>query len=117
MIKHGHIPSKLMETKVISLVKDKKASITDKNNYRPIAITCVSSKVLEHLILDKFGHLFHSSSHQFGFKEAHSTDHCIFVMKEIIDFYNSASSPVYACYIDASKAFDKVNHWFLLNKL
>ena len=41
----------------------------------------------------------------------------IFVMKEIIDFYNSALSPVYACYIDASKAFDKVNHWFLLNKL
>jgi hypothetical protein len=117
MVKHGHIPSKLMETKLISLVKDKKATLTDKNNYRPIAITCVGSKILEHLILDKFGHLLHSSCHQFGFKKEHSTDLCVFVMKEVINFYNSASSPVYACYIDASKAFDKVNNWILLNKL
>ena len=38
-------------------------------------------------------------------------------MKEVINYYNSASTPVYACYIDACKAFDKVNHWILLNKL
>ena len=114
---HGHIPEQLMDTILISLVKDKKGIITDKDNYRPVAITCVTSKILELIILDKFGYILETNSHQFGFKKEHSTDLCIFVLKEVINFYTSQSSPVYCCFIDASKAFDRVNHWHLFNKL
>ena len=117
MIKHGHVPSKFMDTILVPLVKDKKDRLTDKNNYRPIAVTCVASKVFEPLIFDKVGHLLVTNSHQFGFKKKHSTDQCTFVLKQVIEFYNSLSTPVYACYIDAAKAFDKVNHWHLLSKL
>ena len=38
-------------------------------------------------------------------------------MKQIIEFYISHDSPVYLCYLDASKAFDKLNHWHLFTKL
>ena len=117
MLVHGHIPNRIMDTMLISLVKDKKGTITDKDNYRPIAITCASSKILELIILDKFGNFFETNSHQFGFKQGHSTDLCIFTMKEVINYYGLLSSPVYACYIDASKAFDRVNHWHLFDKL
>lgn len=54
---------------------------------------------------------------QFGFKQKLSTDMCIFTLKQIVDFYNMYNSPVYACFLDASKAFDKLNHWYLFSKL
>ena len=117
MLIHGCLPRRFMETILVTLVKDKKGLLTDKDNYRPIAITSAMSKLLETVILYKHGDLFSTSAHQFGFKKQHSTDMCIFVMKEVIDYYNSLSSPVYACYIDASKAFDRINHWTLFRKL
>ena len=42
---------------------------------------------------------------------------CAFVLKETIDYYSSHSSPVYMCYVDASKAFDRINIWHMLKKL
>ena len=54
---------------------------------------------------------------QFGFKNGHSTDHCIFALIFFIQYYKSNNSPVYSCFLDASKAFDRVNHWTLFRKL
>ena len=42
MFMHNYLPSKLMETIVVPMIKDKKGLVTDKNNYRPIAVTGVS---------------------------------------------------------------------------
>ena len=117
MLCHGFVPHHLMSTMIIPLLKDKKGDISTKNNYRPIAITNVMSKLLEILILQKYKHVLVTTDSQFGFKEKHSTDMCCFVLKEVIDFYISSSTPIYLCYMDASKAFDKVNHFHLFNKL
>ena len=37
-------------------------------------------------------------------------------MKEVIEIYKSQSSSVYVCFMDSSKAFDRVNHWKLFKK-
>ena len=42
---HGYLPTRLMETIIVPTVKDNKGVLTDKNNYRPIALTCVASKL------------------------------------------------------------------------
>ena len=42
---------------------------------------------------------------------------CIYTLKQITDFYIQHGSPVYLCFLDASKAFDKINHWVLFRKL
>ena len=114
---HGYLPTRLMETIIVPIVKDNKGILTDKNNYRPIALTCVASKLLELLILDICSDTITTTDSQFGFKENHSTDMCIFTLKETVQYYVSLGSPVYLCFMDASKAFDKVNHWHLFEKL
>jgi hypothetical protein len=117
IITHGYLPDGAMDTVIIPILKDKKGLLTEKNNYRPLAVTSVFSKVLERIILAKYDHLLHTSSNQFGFKSGHSTDLCVFTLKQVIEFYNNLSSPIYVCFLDASKAFDRLNHWILFSKL
>ena len=41
----------------------------------------------------------------------------IYVLKEIIDAYRILNGSVFTCFLDASKAFDRVNHFTLFAKL
>ena len=116
-IVHGHIPERVMDSLIIPLLKDNKGNICDKNNYRPIAITCISSKIVEIMLLHRYRNVFYTSCNQFSFKAKHSTDMCTFVLKETIDYYVSCSSPIYLCFVDASKAFDRINYWHMFEKL
>ena len=88
----------------------------DKDNYRPVAVTSVVSKIIELILLDRLHEILVTVCNHFGFKNKHGTDMCVFSLKQVIEYYNSRSSPVYVCYIDASKAFDRINHWCLFKK-
>ena len=106
-----------MLTQIVPLVKDKKGDVTSKDNYRPIALTSMLSKVLELIILSKYEWCLDTAPNQFGYKYGLSAETCIFSFKEIVNYYRSLSSNVYVCYLDASKAFDRVNHYHLFSKL
>ena len=42
---------------------------------------------------------------------AHAHDVCIYTSKSIIQYYHYFNDPVYyTCFLDASKAFDRINH-------
>lgn len=75
------------------------------------------SKVLERSILLTWGQHFTTSNLQFGFKSGYSTTLCTGALKAIISHYLNSGSRVHACFIDASKAFDVVNHRILFEKL
>ena len=119
MLTYGYLPDAFMTTPIISILKNKNGDTSAKNNYRPIAIVKAMSKIFElclATIMD--AHLVTSDS-QFGFKQKHYTDLCIYTVKSIIhlQYYNYYNSPVYTCFFDASKAFDRVNHWTMFIKL
>jgi hypothetical protein len=42
---------------------------------------------------------------------------CIYTLKEILNCYVSRNTSVFVCFLDASKAFDRVNHYVLFSKL
>ena len=114
---HGYLPDTLMSVILVPIIKDKSGKINSKDNYRPIAIASTMSKLLEKLLLERLNNYLLTSCHQFGFKPKHSTDACIYVLKETINSYVEKQSSVYLCFLDASKAFDRVNHYKLFNKL
>ncbi len=58
-----------------------------------------------------------SSDMQFGFKEGLSTTECTFTMLETISYYNFNHTNVYALFLDATKAFDRVHYGKLFKEL
>ena len=117
MLNHGHVPTAFMKTSIIPILKNRNGDSSDKNNYRPIAIVTAISKLFELCLSKLLDTFLVTSDNQFGFKSKHATDLCIYTVKSEIKYYNYFSSPVYTCFLDASKAFDRVNHWTLFKKL
>ena len=117
MIIHNYLPENMLDTIIVPVLKDKQGDITDHDNYRPLALTCIVSKILEFLILNRYRDLFKTTANQFGFKCKLSTEMCIFSLKQVIEYYKMYNSPIYLSFLDASKAFDKINHWHLFSKL
>ena len=44
---HGYLPSALIKTTIVTILKNKSANLSDNNNVRPIAIITITSKLLE----------------------------------------------------------------------
>ena len=76
-----------MKTIIIPLVKNKSGDLSDVNNYRPIALVTVVSKFFENILLELMEPYLSTTDNQFGFKKGHSTDHCIYVLKNVIQYY------------------------------
>ena len=116
-LEHGYIPSNCLDTVIILTLKNINGNINDSNNFRPIAIATILSKLFEHIILDICSKVFKTFDNQFGFKAKVSSDMCVFTLKQLISSYHKQGSPVYCAFLDASKAFDQVNYYMLFKKL
>ena len=73
--------------------------------------------MLEKNILNRIEMYVLTTDNQFGFKTKHSTDLCIYALKEIVAKYQRQNTSMFLCFIDASKAFDRINHAKLFEKL
>ena len=114
---HGYLPGMFMKTAIVPIIKNKTGDISDKNNYRPIAIVTAASKIFELCLSVILENYLFTHDQQFDFKSKHSTDFCIYTVKSVSKYYTQHHSPVYTCFLDASKAFDKINHFKLFRKL
>ena len=117
MFKHCYLLSSMLDSVIVPLVKNRNGDLSDKNNYRPIALSSTISKVFENVILYRLEEYLWTTDNQFGFKAGHSTDLCVYALTEFIEYFKRRSTSVYVAFIDASKAFDKINHWVLFKKL
>lgn len=88
------------------------------SHFRPIAITCPPSKVLETLVKRRIDTWIESNNilppEQFGFRSSHSTIHQLLASQNYIVKGLNSGKNVDAIYYDVSKAFDSVSHQKLL---
>lgn len=115
----GILPRDWKRARVAGIYKSGVKS--DPANYRPISLTCICCKVMEHVVLS------HVSKHladndvlidkQHGFREKLS---CETQLVEAVDDWSQAINEkrqTDVLFLDFSKAFDRVSHRKLLHKL
>ncbi len=84
---------------------------------KTIALVTAASKILEIVLLNYIDSFIDTTCNQFGFKRKSRTDMCVYSLKNTMQFYSNHDNPVFGCFLDASKAFDRVNYWCLFSKL
>ena len=106
---HEYMPLDMIKTTIVPVIKNKCGNLADSNNYWPIAIATIVSKLYESTILYKCEDFLKTCDNQFGFKRKHSTEFCIYTLKEFIDYYKQRGTTIFVTFLDASKAFDKID--------
>lgn len=81
LIKHGILPGSMLSVLLVPVVKNKTGKLTSIDNYRPIALASILSKVLEGILMDRIAEYIASTDNQLGFKSKHGTDLCIYALK------------------------------------
>ncbi len=114
---HVFLPDNMILVILTPVIKNKTGKITSKDNYRRIVLASVISKVFENVLFTRLEYYVLTKAKQFGFKSKHGTDMCIYALKEMVLKYRSLNSTMFLCFIDTSKAFDRINHLKLFEKL
>ncbi len=114
----GKFPEDWKRANVVAVFK--KGRKSEASNYRPISLTCVCCKILEHIIANII--MRHTQDHnilydlQHGFRGQHSCE------TQLLEFQADMQNIVQgkkadAIIFDFSKAFDKVSHKMLAAKM
>lgn len=113
----GQIPEDWKQANVCPVYK--KGEKYKAQNYRPISLTCICSKFLEHIISSNIiTHMRNSNllyKLQYGFLSLRSTETQLLALQD--DILRSKAKQVDMIIMDFAKAFDRVPHQRLLYKL
>jgi hypothetical protein len=116
-INYRFTPSCLNMGLLFPIIKDENESHKSINNTRPITVSDTIAIIYEKYMLRVIEKAFTDHELQFGFRKNYSTSHALFTLKETVLMYRGKNKPVYACFLDFSKAFDKINRLTLLRKM
>ena len=117
MLESGCVPINFGCSIITPVVKNASLSLCDVSNYRPVSIISIIAKTFELLIDYRFGASFNSHVNQFGFVKDGGCNKAVFAMTSVADYFRDRRSNVYIAALDATKAFDRVNHFSLMSCL
>ena len=115
----GVFPGELKVANVIPLFKA--GNIMSVNNYRPVSMLPVFSKIFEKLMFNRLTEYLKWKNtlcvNQFGFREKHSSYIALITLVDHLSEALEKGDAVIGLFVDFSKAFDTVDHDILLLKL
>lgn len=114
---NGCMPQKLKQAYIVPIHKS--GSLNDVRNYRPIAKLSIIAKIIDSLMADQlFMHFSHKlSTNQHGFFKKRSTVTNLLAYTDKMQQCLEEGGQVDVVFTDFSKAFDKVSHQLLIDKL
>ena len=115
MLKHGFLPKQIMLTMIFPISKSKHGDIISKSNYHPTALATVCSKIMDIFIVKQMSDYLWTTDNQFAYSKGYSTGMCIFFKSVYVIIVTTKL--LYVHVLDASKAFDCINHWKLFQLL
>ena len=113
----GYIPDDMRKSTFIPIPK--KAKAVNCADFRTISLMSHVTKILLKIILHRNSTVIDREigENQIGFRKGNSTREGIYNLRTINERYLEKQKDVYTCFIDYEKAFDRVNHDKLIEKL
>jgi hypothetical protein len=118
-VRQGLFPDQLKKAAVAPIFK--KGDAEDINNYRPISVLPIFSKIFERLMLSQIIKFLDNNKllapYQFGFRKNYSTTSAILHLTcNILNSFEQ-NECYHTYFLDLTKAFDCVSHELLIKKL
>ena len=117
MMVYGFVPDGFGKGILIPLLKDNNADQSLCENYRCVTLSSIISKVFEYAVLEKYSSFFLVDDLQFGFKKNVGCSDALVPVKSVVNHFVNNGSTVTLTTLDISKAFDRISHFALFNKL
>ena len=78
-----------MTSVIVPVIKDKNKRISDKDNYRQICLSNVTTNVLERVLHTRIDVYMCTMHNQLGFKSKLGAGMCVYVLKELLHYQGS----------------------------
>ena len=111
------MPDSFLYSTIVPIPKGKHGNTSDSSNFRGITLSSIYGKLFDNIVLYRFSDSLLLSELQFGFKAKSSTSLCSMVLKESLAYYVNHQSSVFCTFLDASKAFDRLQYCKLFKLL
>jgi hypothetical protein len=119
ILRSGQYPSQWCKGYVVPIFKNGDPLLP--TNYRGVTILNSMAKLFNSVLNNRLNTFIDQhqlvDEKQIGFRKGSRTSDHLFVLKTLIDKYTEKDGKLYTCFVDFRKAFDSVNHIYLLYKL